>query len=100
MMTPLERARLIAEQAYHLAAADEIAEKLEIEKAAEANVGIELEQFDPAWKNGIRLSKLGREKILAAYDRRIKQTEVAKLFRISVAAANHWYSTWSTRRQR
>ena len=40
MMTPLERARLIAEQAYHLAAADEIAEKLEIEKFPQAEFNL------------------------------------------------------------
>jgi hypothetical protein len=87
MMTPLERARLPAEQAYHLAAADEIAEKLEIEKAAEANVGIELEQFEPAWKTGIRLSKLGREKILAAYDRQRRYGAVLRPWSTSRAAA-------------
>lgn len=98
-MTPTTRARLIAERDYHAARAAELTAEISADAAANAMMQVDLTAFDPAWKSGIHLSKAGVIAILAAFDRRMRQIEIAKLFGISESAANHWHQRWQMRRQ-
>jgi hypothetical protein len=97
-LTPLQHARLIAERDFHLAAAAALDEQIR----AEPVVQIDLSKFDPAWKSksGRNLSTFGVAAILQAFDNRMKQTDIAKLFHISESAANHWSQRWFERRQK
>jgi hypothetical protein len=97
-LTPLQHARLIAERDFHLAAAAALDEQIR----AEPVVQIDLSKFDPAWKSksGRNLSTFGVAAILQAFDNRMKQTDIAKLFHISESAANHWSQRWFERHQK
>src|ERR1700745_4176879 len=97
-MTPLQHAALAAERDYHLAAAAALDEQIR----AEPVVQIDLSKFDPAWKTrrGRNLSEFGVMAILAGFDARMKQSDIAKLFHISESAAHHWSTRWFDRRQK
>jgi hypothetical protein len=96
-MSPLQHKRLVAERDFHLAAAAALDEQIR----ADPVVQIDLTKFDPIWKSksGRNLSPLGVTAILAAFDSRMKQTDIANLFHISESAANHWSQRWFERRQ-
>jgi len=95
-MTPIQRALLIAQRELHLAAAAALDEQIQ----SEPFVQIDLTKFDPAWKSksGRNLSAFGQKAILTAFDNRMTQTDIAKLFHISESAANHWSKRWFERR--
>ena len=54
--------------------------------------------FDPAWKSGIRLSAIGEQAVLAAFDARKTLAQVAATFQISRKAARNWRERWEAKR--
>jgi hypothetical protein len=93
-----EIALLRARRSYLLAEVAVINEKLANANAGPDNGVLDLSTYDPAWKVGNHLTARGKSAILAAFDRRTPQSEVSKLFRISLTAANNWHRRWKIQR--
>lgn len=53
--------------------------------------------FNPRWKEGARLTTLGRRALESAFDRGMRQAEVARLFRISMTRAHSLHREWRAR---
>lgn len=58
---------------------------------------IDISNFRPEWKNGLRISPPGAVAIFAAFDRHKRIREVADLFRISERSAGVWHLRWEKR---
>ncbi|MDQ0325882.1 hypothetical protein J2R99_001731 [Rhodopseudomonas julia] len=90
---------LQAQRDYCLAAAaalDEVIAKL---RPGEQAHPVDLSAFNPAWKKGDRLTRLGKTAVYAAFDRGMKQIEVARLFQISTPSAHRIHTIWENDRR-
>lgn len=50
--------------------------------------------FNPNWKTGARLTTLGRQTLETAFKRGMRQSEAARLFRISLTRAHVLHREW------
>src|SRR5688572_15505197 len=53
--------------------------------------------FNPNWKSGARLTTLGRRALETAFERGMRQSEAARLFRISLTRAHVLHREWRSR---
>jgi hypothetical protein len=55
--------------------------------------------FNPAWKRGARLTALGRYALEEAFERGMRQSEVARLFQISMTRTHGLHQKWLAARR-
>ncbi|TPW27920.1 hypothetical protein [Pararhizobium mangrovi] len=63
------------------------------------NEDLDLSVFQPEWKDGERLSSVGRRAAFAAFDRGMRQVEVARLLQISTPSAHRIQKIWEQKAQ-
>lgn len=77
-----------------LAAAALIDEEIRNLERGKPEACVDLTLFRPEWKEGDRLTAVGREAAYAAFDRGMRQVEVARLFQISTPSAHRIQKIW------
>jgi hypothetical protein len=97
-LSPSEVTLMRARRSYLLAEVAVINERLARLRISPEDLYLDLSKFDPAWKAGSHLSARGKLAILSAFDRRMSQAEVAKLFQLSLTGANNWHRRWKLQR--
>jgi len=97
-LSSAEIALLRARRSYLLAEIVVINEKLAKVHAKSDGQVLDLSVYDPAWKAGNHLTPQGKFAILSAFDQLITQADVAKIFNISLTAANNWHRRWKLQR--
>ena len=55
-----------------------------------------LEKFDRTWKKGTRLTPSGKLAVKRAFKAGMNQSTVARLFKVTTAAANFHHKAWKT----
>jgi hypothetical protein len=65
-----------------------------------SNSGIDLSKFNPDWKRGTRLTTLGRKAVIHAFESGMRQSEVARLFRLSMTRTHKLHGEWYAAQRR